>query len=110
MAGIPKRLKEEVWLKYMGNKQEGKCFCCQTRTISTFDFEAGHVTSRKNGGQPVLENLRPICRSCNSSMGDKNLEDFKSEHFPSTGKRASSKKKKSTVNEIDKFDRWLGFR
>ena len=47
MAVVPKNVKEMVWNKYMGNKQEGKCYCCQVRTITTFNFEAGHVISKK---------------------------------------------------------------
>ena len=100
-----------VWIKYMGNKQEGKCYCCQVRTITAFDFEAGHVISIKNGGSNAPENLRPICRSCNASMQTKNLEDFRAEHFPSTSKKKPAKrKKKSTSNAIERFDKWLGYR
>jgi len=109
MAGIPKTIKELVWEKYMGSKQEGKCYCCKIRTISVFDFEAGHVISKKNGGPTTVENLRPICKSCNASMGDKNLEEFCRHHFPSKS-ADKSRKKKSTTNAIDRFDRWLGYR
>ena len=111
MAGIPKSVKELVWNKYIGEKQEGKCYCCRVRTITAFNFEAGHVISKKNGGQPVVENLRPVCKPCNGSMGVKNLEDFRAENFPTGNKKQikSKGKKKSSSNEIDKFDKWLGF-
>ena len=111
MARVPQSDRELVWKKYMGEKNEGKCYCCQVRTITAFDFEAGHVISKINGGSPTPENLRPICRSCNASMQDKNLEEFRAEHFPSTSKKQPTikRKKKSPSNEIDKFDKWLGF-
>jgi hypothetical protein len=96
MAGVPKILKEAVWKKYMGNRQEGKCYCCNITTINTFNFEAGHVISRKNHGPTTVENLRPICRSCNGSMGEENLEVFRAAHFP------SSKRKLTTAKIINK--------
>jgi len=96
MAGVPKILKQVVWKKYMGSKQEGKCYCCNITTIDTFNFEGGHVISRKNHGPTTIENLRPICRSCNGSMGEENLETFRAAHFP------SSKRKLTTVKKIDK--------
>ncbi|MFH1639207.1 MAG: HNH endonuclease signature motif containing protein [Chloroflexota bacterium] len=96
MAGVPRKLKETVWKKYMGNKQEGKCYCCNITTIDTFTFEAGHVISTKNNGPTTVDNLRPICRSCNSSMSTQNLEVFRAAHFP------SSKGKLTTAKKIDK--------
>jgi 5-methylcytosine-specific restriction endonuclease McrA len=87
MAGIPKSVKELAWNKYIGEKQEGKCYCCKVRTITAFNFEAGHVISKINGGLPIVENLRPICKPCNGSMGHKNLEDFCAEHFPTGTKK-----------------------
>jgi hypothetical protein len=49
--------------------------------ISQHIFECGHVISEKNGGNVTLDNLRPICSSCNKSMGVMNLEEFKSKYF-----------------------------
>ena len=92
MAVVPKILKETVWKKYMGNKQEGKCYCCNITTINTFSFEAGHVISVKYKGPTTVENLRPICRSCNSSMGTENLEDFRKAHFPSNKRKLTAPK------------------
>jgi 5-methylcytosine-specific restriction endonuclease McrA len=39
-------------------------------------FECGHVISEFNGGTNKLNNLKPICVSCNSSMGTQNMDEF----------------------------------
>jgi 5-methylcytosine-specific restriction endonuclease McrA len=69
---IPKALREQTWVKYMGRNFEGKCqvgWC--TNTITVFDFQAGHNVPEVKGGDTTLENLIPICSRCNQSMGSK---------------------------------------
>jgi len=39
-------------------------------------FHCGHVIAEKNGGSIEIANLRPICQSCNSSMGTTNMDVF----------------------------------
>ncbi len=53
-----------------------KCLCCNTSEISQQNFHCGHIVSRHNGGEDVVDNLVPICGSCNSSMGTNNMDDF----------------------------------
>jgi 5-methylcytosine-specific restriction endonuclease McrA len=68
---IPKALKEQVWLKYNGNKFNGVCavrWC--TNIITPFTFETGHNIPESKGGATDIGNLRPICSKCNKSMGD----------------------------------------
>ena len=68
---IPKALREQVWLKYIGYNYQSKCpigWC--TNTISVFDFQAGHIIPESRGGPTTLENLMPICSRCNSSMNN----------------------------------------
>lgn len=74
---IPKTLKQIVWDTYNGkNNRHAKCFCCNHAEIDTFNFQCGHVISEYNGGETTVENLRPICALCNSSMGTKNMIEF----------------------------------
>jgi len=54
----------------------GKCFCCGFTQISQSNFHCGHIESENTGGELVLENLRPICGGCNSSMNDANMIKF----------------------------------
>lgn len=76
------KVKESVWKKYVGNTTETTCFCCGITNISCFSFDAGHVDSKHKGGSNDIENLRPICGSCNSSMKTENMYDFMLRMFP----------------------------
>jgi len=68
---IPKALKEQVWLKYMGKKYQSKCYVnwCDN-TITVFDFQTGHNIPESKGGITTLENLRLLCSCCNFSMNN----------------------------------------
>ena len=69
---IPKAIREQVWLKYIGKKYDTKCtiiWC--TNKISVFDFHVGHDIPESNGGTIDIANLRPICARCNLSMSNK---------------------------------------
>jgi hypothetical protein len=74
---IPLVLKRRLWNKYFG-EQNGiaTCPCCKLSQISTFSFHCGHIVSERNGGLLMLDNLIPLCQSCNSSMGTKSYNDF----------------------------------
>lgn len=48
--GIPKGTKDIVWIKYMENKTQGKCYCCGIKPIHFTDFEVGHNKSVYLGG------------------------------------------------------------
>lgn len=74
---IPLVLKRRVWDKYFGEKNGvAQCPCCKLSQISTFSFHCGHIISEKNGGMLVLDNLIPLCQSCNSSMGIRSYTEF----------------------------------
>ena len=73
---IPATLKNILWHKYFDTSITGICQCCKVEIISKAIFDAGHVISEKNGGQVVLDNLKPICKLCNSSMGKTNMDEF----------------------------------
>ena len=76
---IPKEIREKCWMAY--NKTSiGKCYVC-SQELSSFNMEAGHVNSVYYGGDNSLNNLRPICRSCNISMGTENLYKFKERNY-----------------------------
>jgi hypothetical protein len=80
---IPKKIKEDAWNRYIGNKRnEVLCICCRTTPITPFTFHAGHMISETNGGQITVDNIRPICSACNLSMGTRNMLDFVAEHYP----------------------------
>lgn len=74
---IPLTLKRNVWNKHIG-EDVGKtlCLCCKLTDITQMNFSCGHIISEFNGGDIKLDNLKPICVSCNSSMGTKNMDEF----------------------------------
>ena len=79
---IPSSLKHNIWIKYIGEKYEGKCWVtwCVNK-ITPFTFEAGHNIPYSKGGATTIDNLRPICSDCNKSMGNRYTIDEYSEVF-----------------------------
>jgi hypothetical protein len=74
---IPLSLKKAVWNHWMGmNVGEAKCPVCKISLIYQMSFHCGHIVAKSNGGINTVDNLKPICQSCNSSMGNQNMNDF----------------------------------
>ncbi len=70
-------LRHSVWNDYIGReKGVGYCFCCNNEQISRTNFECGHIQAESKGGETTLQNLRPICSSCNKSVGTQNMETY----------------------------------
>jgi 5-methylcytosine-specific restriction endonuclease McrA len=89
----PQAVKEALWRKYFGNKMDGNCYVCK-KIITFTNFEPGHNTPASHGGKWTVTNLRPLCRTCNRSMGDKmTVEFFKKKYFGSKPKPATLKAK-----------------
>ena len=68
---IPKAIREQVWLESFGKVYEHKCYVrwCKN-VISVFDYHVGHDVPESKGGDLSIDNLKPICSRCNTSMGD----------------------------------------
>ena len=97
-APIPAALRAAVWNTYIGAaKGKAKCPVCESQEISTFTFECGHVIAEANGGPTNLENLRPICGTCNRSSGTRNMMEFKESHFVANKQDKKKKRKDSVV-------------
>ena len=80
---IPKKLKLDIWNKYIGeDKRNTKCICCNNTQIDILDFQAGHIISEKNGGQINIDNIIPICNSCNTSMSSENMDLYIQKYYP----------------------------
>lgn len=74
---IPVALKRKVWDYWVGEHiGKTKCPCCKLTDITQLNFSCGHIVAESNGGSLFVTNLRPICTSCNSSMGTKNMNEF----------------------------------
>jgi len=75
---IPKVVKDLSWNKWVGEDvARTKCLCCGVNEIKMSSFHCGHVVAEANGGTTTVDNLRPICAACNTSMGTENLNEFK---------------------------------
>ena len=75
---IPKTLRIAVWNKYIGEHiGKSKCLCCNITDITQLKFHVGHIIAEANGGSTNIDNLKPICESCNKSMKTKNMDEFK---------------------------------
>lgn len=74
---IPINLKKTVWNKWIG-EEIGKtnCMCCKVTSITQLSFHCGHVVAEAKGGKLHVDNLRPICGQCNSSMGTTNMNEY----------------------------------
>lgn len=68
--------RQRIWLTYIGKSFEAKCLIpwCLNR-ITVFDFHVGHNIPETFGGSYSLDNVRPICKNCNLSMGHRYTQD-----------------------------------
>ena len=74
-------LKRKVWAKWMGEDMgKAKCLCCKLTDITQLNFHCGHIIAEAMGGELKVDNLKPICQSCNSSMGMTNMDEFISKY------------------------------
>jgi 5-methylcytosine-specific restriction endonuclease McrA len=74
---IPKKIRGLTWKEHFGDSMRGACFCCKKTLEALDEWHAGHIVSHANGGKDTVANLRPVCISCNLSMGTENMDDFK---------------------------------
>jgi len=80
---IPQPIREQVWSKYMGDVNIGKCYCCRIVELKQLtNYQCGHVKAEADGGSLDITNLRPICLACNSSMGTKHMRQYMLENYP----------------------------
>lgn len=79
---IPAAVRQQVWLKYVGEHFKSKCKVKWCRnTITVFQFDCGHNIPESKGGPTTLDNLLPICSNCNGSMRENYTIDEWNETF-----------------------------
>lgn len=75
---IPFALREQVWKKAATNLTDnGECFTCG-KGLKFVDMECGHIKAHALGGPSTIDNLMPVCRTCNRDMGIMDLFEYKS--------------------------------
>lgn len=62
--------------KYQMKENIGVCLYCGDESDVTFD----HVVPMDKDGKHDMENMVPVCKSCNSSKSNKNVIDWHTEH------------------------------
>ena len=72
--GIPKPVRDEVWRNAF-DSLDGYCYCCLT-AIRIENWDCGHIVAHARGGKDEADNLRPLCRTCNISMGKHNMIEW----------------------------------
>jgi hypothetical protein len=105
---IPKVIKNNSWDKYIGkNIGEAYCICCNETKIDSKNFIAGHIISEKNNGLINIDNILPICNSCNSSMGITNMDIFIEKFYPKNIN--NFKNKKYILEKTNNNKKWTIF-
>lgn len=73
-----KKTKQKVWQKCT----DRKCAICKQTIITEGDYHVGHITARARRGKNDIDNLLPMCPSCNLRMGTRNAYEFQKDEFP----------------------------
>ena len=70
---IPMKVRQEVWIRCNGRVFSSKCniaWCTTMCTCMSSEWHVGHNIPESMGGTDALDNLVPICASCNLGMGN----------------------------------------
>jgi len=68
--------KEKSWDKLYGGGRDAICVTCNSQQINclkTDKFHWAHILAHSKGGECNIENMIPICRNCNLSMGNTHM-------------------------------------
>ncbi len=95
---IDKNIRHLVWTKYNKSSLSGKCYVCKT-PITFQHFHVGHNKAVAKGGKDNINNLRPICSSCNNSMRTMSIEQYKAKYFGGKKPTKKSGKKKLPIKK-----------
>ena len=84
-----KAVRATVWARWVGNDVgQIMCPCCDAVPINQglSNWHAAHVIAQKHGGTLTVDNLRPICVTCNLSMTCDSLIEY-CRHIPGAYER-----------------------
>jgi hypothetical protein len=79
---LPKAVRMAVWRRWVGeDRAVSACFACGAAILLAREWEAGHVVAKRAGGSDAVDNLRPVCATCNRSMGTRSMTEFRAQFF-----------------------------
>lgn len=67
-----KAKRVDIWVK-----TEGRCYYCGSMLEHKTTFCIDHIVPQIGEGEDNIENVVPACRSCNSTKGTKQIEEFR---------------------------------
>lgn len=74
---IPAYVRDQVWKKHNhASCDNGHCFVCND-DLCYRDMECGHIVAHALGGSDTIDNLMPVCKTCNRDMGVMNMYIYK---------------------------------
>ena len=85
---------ETVWGIVYEKQTTPKCYVCdiaQLNGINRSTFHAGHIIPRKYNGGVGIDNIIPICASCNLNMKSTNLHIYHEKKYPDVYKKNKPK-------------------
>jgi len=79
---LPPQIQRRVWNEHIGKDvANAKCTCCKEENINYNSFFVGFVKDSHEGGTLLTDNLRPICSSCDSSIGTMSINEYAYTYF-----------------------------
>ena len=89
---ITRDLKMSIWNRFFRGSFFGNCPCCKrmmcpmsSGSNETNSVHYGHIIAERNGGPTEWQNIIPVCRTCNLSMGTRNMIDWVKSEFDPEG-------------------------
>jgi hypothetical protein len=105
---IVRVVRQTVWNAHFGVKAEhGSCFVCHSR-IRQDDFAIGHYEDGVTGGKAQVNNMRPICQSCDRVLGKTSIVDYlRSQPVAGVAERPDSKPAETDKEKRTENRRWF---
>jgi hypothetical protein len=75
-TNLTSAIRTACWRQNCGKRFEVECFVGCGAKITPFAYECGHIEAVAKGGSNIIDNLKPICSTCNKSMGSTNMIEY----------------------------------
>ena len=76
-----------LWKHITKENLRKACYICDVYLLKNSNYCAGHIQAKVYDGSNDLDNLKPLCRTCNGRMGTQHMMEYKQRydqgHIPS---------------------------